>query len=57
HTGAAADERMKKMLSMYPLRRLGRPDDVTPMILLLASPLSSWITGQVIAVNGGYSMV
>ena len=48
---------MKKMLSMYPLRRLGRPDDVTPMILLLASPLSSWTTGQVIAVNGGYSMV
>ena len=57
HTGAADDERMKKMLSMYPLRRLGRPDDVTPMILLLASPLSSWTTGQVIAVNGGYSMV
>ncbi|MDH4146936.1 MAG: SDR family oxidoreductase [Acidimicrobiia bacterium] len=57
HTGDADDERMARMLAMYPLRRLGRPDDVTPMILLLASPLSSWTTGQVISVNGGYSMV
>ena len=35
----------------------GRPEDVTPMVLLLASPLSSWITGQVVSVNGGYAMV
>ena len=40
-----------------PLRRLGRPDDVAPMVLLLASPLSSWTTGQVVSVNGGYAMV
>ena len=38
------------------LRRLGRPDDVVPMVLLLASPLSSWTTGQIISVNGGYAM-
>ena len=47
---------MKKILALYPLRRLGRPDDVTPMVLLLASPLSSWTTGQVVSVNGGYAM-
>lgn len=57
HTGQADDERMKKILAMYPLRRLGRPDDVTPTILLLASPLSGWTTGQTLSVNGGYSMV
>jgi NAD(P)-dependent dehydrogenase (short-subunit alcohol dehydrogenase family) len=57
HTGDADDERMARILAAYPLRRLGRPDDVTPMVLLLASPLSSWTTGQVISVNGGYSMV
>jgi 3-oxoacyl-[acyl-carrier protein] reductase len=56
HTGGAADERMQKLLAQYPLRRLGRPDDVTPMVLLLASPLSSWTTGQVVSVNGGYAM-
>jgi NAD(P)-dependent dehydrogenase (short-subunit alcohol dehydrogenase family) len=56
HTGGPDGERMKKIVAQYPLRRLGRPDDVVPMILLLASPLSSWTTGQVISVNGGYAM-
>ena len=54
--GAPDEERMKKILALYPLRRLGRPSDVTPLVLLLASPLSGWITGQVISVNGGYAM-
>ncbi|HEX4251921.1 MAG TPA: SDR family oxidoreductase [Pseudonocardia sp.] len=55
--GADADpERTRKILAQYPLRRLGRPDDITPMVLLLASPLSSWTTGQVVSVNGGYAM-
>ena len=57
HAGGTDDERMQRILAQYPLRRLGRPEDVVPMILLLASPLSSWITGQVISVNGGYAMV
>ena len=57
HAGGGDDERMKKILGQYPLRRLGRPDDVVPMVLLLASPLSSWTTGQVVSVNGGYAMV
>jgi 3-oxoacyl-[acyl-carrier protein] reductase len=57
HAGGADEERMKRILAQYPLRRLGRPDDVVPMVLLLASPLSSWTTGQVVSVNGGYAMV
>ena len=57
HAGGTEDERMRKIVAQYPLRRLGRAADVTPMILLLASPLSSWTTGQVISVNGGYAMV
>lgn len=56
HAGGVEDERMRRILALYPLRRLGRADDVTPMVLLLASPLSSWTTGQVISVNGGYAM-
>lgn len=56
HAGGADDERMKRLVAQYPLRRLGRPEDVTAMVLLLASPLSSWTTGQVVSVNGGYSM-
>nr|WP_323672577.1 SDR family oxidoreductase [Candidatus Poriferisodalis multihospitum] len=57
HTGNADDERMARIAKMYPLRRVGVPDDVPPMVLLLASPLSGWTTGQTISVNGGYSMV
>jgi 3-oxoacyl-[acyl-carrier protein] reductase len=57
HAGGADEERMKKLLAQYPLRRLGRPEDVTAMVLLLASPLSSWTTGQVVSVNGGYAML
>lgn len=56
HTGGADDEKMKAILAAYPLRRLGLPEDVTPTVLLLASPLSSWTTGQVISVDGGYAM-
>jgi 3-oxoacyl-[acyl-carrier protein] reductase len=47
----------EKLVRFYPMRRLGRPEDIAPTIALLASPRSSWITGQVISVSGGYSMV
>jgi 2-hydroxycyclohexanecarboxyl-CoA dehydrogenase len=56
HTGGTEDERLKKITALYPLRRLGRPEDITPTILLLASPCSSWTTGQVLSVNGGFAM-
>jgi 3-oxoacyl-[acyl-carrier protein] reductase len=56
HARQPDEERMKKILAQYPLRRLGRPSDITPLVLLLASPLSGWTTGQVISVNGGYAM-
>jgi 3-oxoacyl-[acyl-carrier protein] reductase len=60
HAGTAAagevDETMRKILAQYPLGRVGRPDDIVPMVLLLASPLSSWTTGQVVSINGGYAM-
>jgi 3-oxoacyl-[acyl-carrier protein] reductase len=56
HAGAPDEERMRKILAQYPLRRLGRPSDVSPLVLLMASPLSGWTTGQVVSVNGGYAM-
>ena len=57
HAGGADDERMQKIVAQYPLGRVGRADDVTPMVLLLASPRAGWITGQVVSVNGGYAML
>jgi 3-oxoacyl-[acyl-carrier protein] reductase len=46
-----------KLVRLYPLRRLGQPEDVAPLVALLASEHGGWITGQVISVSGGYSMV
>jgi 3-oxoacyl-[acyl-carrier protein] reductase len=39
-----------------PLRRLGEPQDVANVILFLASPLSDYITGAVLDINGGIYM-
>jgi 3-oxoacyl-[acyl-carrier protein] reductase len=51
------DANREKLVKLYPVRRLGQPDDVAPMVTLLASPRSGWITGQVLSISGGYSMV
>ena len=47
----------EKLVKLYPVRRLGQAADVAPMVTLLASPHGGWITGQVLSISGGYSMV
>jgi NAD(P)-dependent dehydrogenase (short-subunit alcohol dehydrogenase family) len=41
--------------AMHPLPRLGEPDDLAALTAFLLSPEANWITGQVIAVDGGRS--
>jgi len=47
---------LKQMLSRYIVRRQGRPNDIAPLVLLLASDAGEWITGQNYPVNGGFSL-
>ncbi len=46
-----------KIERQYPLGRMGLPRDVAPMVVFLASDATAWVTGQVVSVSGGYSMV
>ena len=53
----ALPEKVKEELKrMIPLERLGRPEDVAEAVLFLVSEASSYITGQVLNVNGGIYM-
>jgi len=50
-------QRDQTQLRLYPLGRLGEPEDIANVIVFLASDRARYITGQVISVNGGYIMV
>src|SRR5215468_2051553 len=49
------EEFARRMLRSYTIRRFGEPEDAANMILFLSSDASSWMTGQTVPVNGGYS--
>lgn len=52
-TDGLKDDQKQMLLEKIPLNRLGQPEDVSNLALFLASPLSCYITGQVITVDGG----
>jgi acetoacetyl-CoA reductase len=55
-TAAVPPEAMAKVIARIPVGRLGDPDEVARVVEFLASPDSSYITGQVYGVNGGLYM-
>jgi 3-oxoacyl-[acyl-carrier protein] reductase len=47
------NSRLKSILQTIPLRRVGRPEELAPPIVFLCSNWASYITGEVLNVNGG----
>jgi 2-hydroxycyclohexanecarboxyl-CoA dehydrogenase len=50
-------EMQARIAKVYPLRRLGKPEDIAPVVVFLASDQASFITGQTLSVSGGYTMM
>ncbi len=55
-TGDATEEQKSNMARSIPLRRLGLSSEVAAAVCFLVSPAASYITGQTIVVDGGYSV-
>lgn len=55
--GAASNEEQKKQtIAGIPLARMGEPEDIANAVLFLASNESNYITGQIIVVDGGWTI-
>jgi 3-oxoacyl-[acyl-carrier protein] reductase len=51
-----SDDLKKQTITLVPLARMGQPEDIANAVVFLASPNSSYITGQVIVVDGGWTL-
>jgi 3-oxoacyl-[acyl-carrier protein] reductase len=55
-TSGLSDSLKEKMTSLIPLGKMGNPEDIANTVLFLASDMASYITGQIISVDGGMNM-
>jgi 3-oxoacyl-[acyl-carrier protein] reductase len=54
--GALYEGREAEVAATYPMKRLGRPEDVGSLVWFLLSDEASWITGQTITIDGGLTL-
>jgi 3-oxoacyl-[acyl-carrier protein] reductase len=52
----AFEELMAPVVERTPMRRVGKPEDVAPVVLFLASAAARYVTGQTLPVDGGFSV-
>ncbi|MEQ8191674.1 MAG: 3-oxoacyl-[acyl-carrier-protein] reductase [Candidatus Eremiobacterota bacterium] len=55
-TEKLSDEAREKLFASIPMKRLGTPEDIAPLVVFLCSDKAGYITGQVINVDGGIAM-
>jgi 3-oxoacyl-[acyl-carrier protein] reductase len=49
----AREKEMNGAIQSIPVGRIGQPEDIVPYVLMLASPVSQWMTGSCIVIDGG----
>ena len=55
-TGWMPKELERELSENYPLRRIGKPEDIADAVTFFASEQADWITGQVLYAGGGNRM-
>ena len=55
-TSSLAEAQVDSMLAQIPLRRLGKPEEISSVVMFLVSEKANYITGETIHVNGGMFM-
>lgn len=49
----STDDILEKVIDMQALKKLGEPEDIVGSVLFLVSPMSGFVTGQIVVVDGG----
>lgn len=55
-TNKLTPQQKEALFTMIPLKRVGKPEEIASVVVFLASPASSYMTGQVLCVDGGLVM-